>query len=94
MIYSFEIRSLCELHGVTDKEGEAWRPVLRLQMQQFREDQDPLTHFRDAPEPALLFQEHDFPDFLKGPQRDTCQHIRMEHRKHGPRDSREETSDR
>ncbi|PNF34699.1 hypothetical protein B7P43_G05481 [Cryptotermes secundus] len=37
--------------------------------------------------------EHDFPDFLKGPQRDTCQHIRMEHRKHGLRDSREETSD-
>jgi hypothetical protein len=43
---------------------------------------------------SLLFQEHDFPDFLKGTQRDICQHIRMEHRKHGLGDSKEETSDR
>jgi hypothetical protein len=33
-------------------QGEARRLALRLQMRQFRDSQVPLTHFRNAPEPA------------------------------------------
>ncbi|XP_069701106.1 uncharacterized protein C12orf56-like [Periplaneta americana] len=34
--------------------------------------------------------EHDFPDFLKGPLRETCQHIRVGHRKNSLQDVEEE----
>jgi hypothetical protein len=39
-----------------------------------------------------LFQEHDFPNFLKRPQRDMCQHIRVVHRQDGLHDVGENSS--
>jgi hypothetical protein len=41
---------------------------------------------------AFLFQEHDFPSFLKRPQRDMCQHIRVAHRQNGLQDVGENSS--
>ncbi|KAJ4448633.1 hypothetical protein ANN_00023 [Periplaneta americana] len=39
---------------------------------------------------AMNLREHDFPDFLKGPLRETCQHIRVGHRKNSLQDVEEE----
>jgi hypothetical protein len=40
----------------------------------------------------FLFQENDFPDFLKRPQRDMCQHIRVGYRQNGLQDVGENSS--